>query len=266
VIRAGNTTELTAFARGINGGFSDPDQSKAAYLMYGRSLFRCGYKAQGNGNCVSNAALLPRFHFYSENPDVADFVKRDPIQFDQPRKDGGQLERDPGGESGLLCVFKLGKVGINAVAGMHRARMVIEGVPGNGRCIDAAVQGVRLLNPPPPVKEPPTIPGDEPRVFHHFRPNQQVIVVFPPPPAPVVAPAPPGAPGVGRKEEHEVEFETEGHEHQFTALAHARERRGAVDAAWPILGGVAMMAFFGAVVAAAERERRRPAWAREVRR
>jgi hypothetical protein len=255
-IVAGNTTNITAIARGLNGGFADPDQSKATYIHHGEGLYPCGYKGQGEGRCISGSALLPRFRFYSEDPTIAEFVKRSPYGLRQPAKYGpGKPTPDPDGTEGLLCAYKLGKVGINAVAGSHRTRMEITVVPGKGPCIDVRVQGVRIVRPPVPSKPPATV-EDEP-FYPHPRVNPDIAIVFPPPPAPVVAPAPPGAPGVGRKEEHEVEYETEKHEHEFTALVHAR-RTSAIETAtaqWSILGAVALFALFGAVTTVAVRRR-----------
>jgi photosystem II stability/assembly factor-like uncharacterized protein len=259
-VPAGNTTEITALARGLNGGFSDPEQAKAAYLLHGRTLTKCRYKNQGNGICIAGAATLPRFRFYSEDPSIADFVQRDPLNSSLPRKIGKELFADPDGSEGLLCVFRIGKVGVNAVAGLHRARIEIEGTPGNGRCVDTEVKGRIIVRPPiPPLVEPqqPNEPARE--FFRPLRPNQELVVVFPPPPAPVVAPAPPGAPGVGRKEEHEVEYETEKHDdgHSFTALPIGRRARSpAPDAAWPMLGTALMLSFCGAAIASVYRERR----------
>lgn len=260
-IPAGTTTDISALARLVTGGFSDPDQAKAAYLFHGSKPIFCGNKAQGNGICISGAARLPEFKFYSDDPSMADFVKRDALNAALPDKVGKQLFPDPGGAEGLLCVFdKLGRVGINAVAGLHRARIVIEVTPGTGRCLNG--EGPRPPTPPPTV---PPSPGSVPdpvrkRAFFFARGSDaEVAAVAPPPPAPVVAPAPPGAPGVGRKEEHEIEVEKQGHDDSsaFTAISHARRaEQNASGVATPMLIGAVMMAFFGAVAAATHRERR----------
>ncbi|HVL89582.1 MAG TPA: hypothetical protein VM841_05030, partial [Actinomycetota bacterium] len=90
-------------------------------------------------------------------------------------------------------------------------------------------------------------------------PQNELAVVFPPPPAPVVAPAPPGAPGVGRKEEHEVEFETESHDdqkHSFTAVRmHQRKDQEAIDRAWTMFGAALVLSLGGAAAAAVYRRR-----------
>jgi hypothetical protein len=265
-IPAGQTTDISAVARGLNGGFSDPDQSKAEYLRRGHDLSVCRYKAQGNGYCISGAATLPRFRFYSERPDIADFVKRSPTNDTAPVIDEGEVARDPGGAEGLLCTFKPGAVGIDAVAGLHRARIVLNVGPGAGQC-------TKLVYPPQPVRQHPVVkavvkhqvvPDDQ--IFPRVRPHPEAIVVFPPPPAPAVAPAPPGAPGVGRKEEHEVEYETEKHEHNFTALATRRHRSTAEEAPWVLLGSLALLSFFGAVTAVGVRRRSYlPARSRAIR-
>jgi hypothetical protein len=100
-----------------------------------------------------------------------------------------------------------------------------------------------------------------------FRPdvtglNQTILA---PIPAPVVAPAPPGAPGVGRKEEHEPSHETEGHgeqgKHKFVAIQ--RDDELPVSQAWPLIGGVALLGFMAAGLSFARREDFHP---REARR
>lgn len=277
-IPAGNTTSITALARGLPGGFSDPDQAKTQYLFHGFQRLRCGYKGQGNGVCISASATLPRFRFYSEDPSVANFVIRDPVDATAPRKIGGEIQLDPVGAEGLLCVFKLGKVGIVAEAGLHKTRIEIEGIPGDGPCVEKEVKGVKVVQPEIPPGPRPE-PAKKESFFFRTQPRQELTVVFPPPPAPVVAPAPPGAPGVGSKEEHEVEFETESHDdssknqyraHQFTAMSHQRRERAAdVGNSWMLLSGVTLIAFFSACALAAVRERSqsRPdgAWSRRAR-
>lgn len=269
-IPAGKTTSVTALARGLAGGFSDPDQAKTQYLAHGFQRFLCGYKGQGNGVCVSRSATLPRFRFYSEDPSVASFVVRDALDATAPRKIGGAIVQDATGADGLLCVYKLGKVGIVAEAGLHRTRIEIEGIPGSGPCVEKEVKGVKVIKKIDPVPVPVDPPAKE-NFFFRSAPRQELTVVFPPPPAPVVAPAPPGAPGVGSKEEHEAEFETESHDenknaytaHQFTAMTHARRERAAeFGNAWTMLGGMALASFFAACGVAAVRERRRPDGAR----
>ena len=270
-IPAGTTTSVTALARGPAGGFSDPDQAKTQYLAHGFQRFLCGYKGQGNGVCISRSATLPRFRFYTEDPSVASFVVRDPLDATAPRRIGGEIIADPTGADGLLCVYKLGKVGVIAEAGLHRTRIEIEGIPGIGPCVEQEVKGVREVRDPDPISPQPD-PVAKENFFFRAVPRQELTVVFPPPPAPVVAPAPPGAPGVGSKEEHEAEYETESHDenknaytahqftaHQFTALAHQRRERAAeAGNAWMMLGSVALISFFAACALAAVRERRRP--------
>ncbi|MHB8510886.1 MAG: hypothetical protein ACYDCC_01800 [Actinomycetota bacterium] len=265
-IVAGNTTEIDALARGLNGGFSDPDQSKSTYLVHGRSLFVCNYKAQGNGYCISGSAILPRFRFYSEDPSKADFVKPAPTDPTAPFRVGGNLMPDPGGAFGLLCVFdKLGDVGIDAIAGTLRARFVITVTPGTGPCITTTVPPVKITPTPSPA--PPVFPSvvpHAPKSFIFFSGARvQPIVVFPPPPAPVIAPAPPGAPGVGRKEEHEVEVEHEKHsDASFTAIRSSYRKSLAEEYPYTLLIGVTAMALFGAAGVAAFRRRRVGAFAR----
>jgi hypothetical protein len=156
--------------------------------------------------------------------------------------------------SGYLCTFKAGPTTVYVTVGLHRAAYPIYIDGGFGPCVDKPVppEDKQVIVPPPPprVKEP------EPRPFFFFGETKNQAALFPPIPAPVVAPAPPGAPGVGRKEEHEVQTETEGHgEQNFTALQHRPAVEAAREQAWAMLAAVAMMAFMGACVAAAVRER-----------
>lgn len=264
-IPAGHTTNITAWARGLNGGFSDPDQAKAAYLQYGDTfLLPCTYQGQGDGLCISKNAILPGFRFWSEQPDIADFVQRNPLGSSNPRREGTQqaIVRDAGGSQGLLCTFKAGTAYVNVEAGFQRSRMAIHVGGGDGQCVDAPVIAPPAPEPVPEPEPPRVLARKEvPRIF--VRPGRRVeaVALFPPPPAPAVAPAPPAAPGIGRKEEHEVSHETEGHgqgglsRYHFSASREA-SRPDPIDQAWPILGSVVLVAFFAAAVASAVRERK----------
>lgn len=267
-IEAGNTTDISALARMATGGFSDPEQAKASYLSLSRRLSACSSKAQGNGVCISRAATLPRFRFSSQNPGMADFVERDALNPRDPNKLGKAVIREAGGLSGLLCAFgKLGRVGIDAVAGLHRAHIEIEIVPGNGPCINKAVIAPKKTPSKKPVVVDPPVRVAPKQYNYFFRTlDQGTPALFPPPPAPVVAPAPPGAPGVGRKEEHEVETESETHgdgKHTFTAISYARRQAPISEAAsWMILGSVISMSVFGAFGVAFLRRRKQVEWQR----
>ncbi len=300
VIPAGQVTNMSAYARGLNGGFSDPRQSKTTYLSHGiETTASCGGSYHGNGSCISTSAVLPNFYFYSENPDVAEFVVPDPLGQGGPEISGaGNVVPDPGGGFGFLCTFKPGTAYINAVAGLQRHRLALTVAPTQG-----ASPCTKTEYPPSPVPTPkPSIPAspepeppEPPITFSASRPPLvEIVAVFPPPPAPVVAPAPPGAPGVGRKEEQEVEYQTEKHDdHSFVDARYAEdvrqearqvvvERRHAdgrsassaesaqrhaftarrahredpVTNAWVALGALATLAFVGALGAAAVVQRR----------
>ncbi|HVL91191.1 MAG TPA: hypothetical protein VM841_13240, partial [Actinomycetota bacterium] len=175
-IPAGQTTTITAMARMIAGGFSDPDQAKAQTLEHGTLKFFCGYKGQGNGQCIPDSTVLPRFRFYSEDPTIADFLERDELYPSAPKSMGAGFARDPDGEDGLLCVFKLGKVGINAVAGMHRARIEIEGIPGNGPCVEKEVLGKKIIQPVFP-RVPEQVPAAKQQGFSRTPPHNGELVL-----------------------------------------------------------------------------------------
>ncbi|MGH2831045.1 MAG: hypothetical protein ACRDJM_11230, partial [Actinomycetota bacterium] len=274
-IPAGETTSVTALARGLNGGFSDPDQSKTVHIVHGRKLYRCGYRDQGNGACISDLALMPAFRFRSLRPDIAEFVVPDPLNPFKPQRvqlPGNRLAPpvpDPGGAAGMLCTFEPGIVPIEVTAGLLRNVIELTVGPGSGPCSD-------IVFPPTPSPrpsiEPPPIPPEPEKPFLYLAPRvrPELVALFPPPPAPVVAPAPPGAPGVGRKEEHEVQTETESHgEYDFTAnRAPAPERRYAFtplrarprdaveEHGMLLMAAVAMSAFAMAAGLAAVRARR----------
>ncbi|MCA1831823.1 MAG: WD40/YVTN/BNR-like repeat-containing protein [Actinomycetota bacterium] len=257
---AGNLLRFSALARGLSGGDSDPEQSKATYFDIGSSaLVNCGTHGQGFATCASRDAINPPYRFYSEDPSIADFVLPDPQVGDTlPARDKqtNRIMHDPSGHFGLLCTFKPGKVYINVESGWQRARTQVTVHGGSGPCIDKPVIEKHVVNPIPPKKQVVHVP--EHFSVHHFRPvANQVVVVIPPPPAPVLAPAPPGAPGVGRKEEHEVQPDTEGQGptggHHFVSA-----RESGFDAAsspWPLLGGMMFLSFVGAVIVAAARRR-----------
>ncbi|MGH2830724.1 MAG: hypothetical protein ACRDJM_09600, partial [Actinomycetota bacterium] len=252
-VKAGNVLRFSAISRMPDGGFSDPDQSKGLYMNLPFAP-RCNTGGPGsyNGGCVSHTALLPEFKFSTADSDKARFVAWDSGR-DRPARDGDNLvPSDP--LSGYLCTFEAGPTTVYVTVGMHRAAYPIYIDGGFGPCVDKPVPPEDIQKPPPPP--PPTITEPVPRPQFFFGGSEAQAAIFPPIPAPVVAPAPPGAPGVGRKEEHEVQTETEGHgESQFTALSHRRAVEAAQEQSWAMLAAVAMMAFMGASVAAATRER-----------
>jgi hypothetical protein len=258
---AGNTLRFSALARALDGGDSDPEQSKATYYPVGfSSLIKCDGHGQGFGFCASQDAISPPYRFYSENPEIADFAMPNyAVGETFPLRDKQHaVVRDATGRFGLLCTFKTGDAFINVESGFQRARMKIHVDGGFGPCVDKPVPQPVL--PEPVVKPRPVVEPDAPEPPPlRFRPNAQPpqVLVFPPLPVPVVAPAPPGAPGVGRKEEHEVQPESEGDRGGHRSVAVRRVRRASpVDQAWPMLGAISLMSFMGAAAAAELRRRR----------
>jgi hypothetical protein len=259
-VPGGQTLRFSALARSLPGGSSDPDQSKATYFWLGSDApLLCEEKGQGGGSCSSRDALKPPYQFSSENPDIADFVRPSPSGGPQdPMITKGEVVRDPGGQGGLLCTFKAGTAHINVVSGYHRSRMAIKVGGGYGPCVKAPVVDVPRVDVPAPLAEAPVPQAGSRPVSAFFPRNLEALsVILPPPPAPVVAPAPPGAPGVGRKEEHEVSTETEGHQqggvgkHSFTA----HREQGGPASTWPYLGTIVLIAFMGACVGSAARRK-----------
>lgn len=265
VVPAGTAVELTALARGLPGGWSDPEQALATYMELGsRGLRTCSRPGQGQGLCASRNALLPPLRFFSRTPGIADFAlpaggQGNPFRHPVTKR----IVPDPGGRFGLLCTFRPGVAQISAVVGFHEARIALLVRGGEGPCRDGPVAD--LPAPRPPVVEEVRFAREPVEEFRsRFRPTRavQAVAIFPPPPAPAVAPAPPGAPGISRKEEHEPSHETEGHgQYRYPATVLARRGADPVPQSWLILGSVAALSFMGAAVAAAAR-RPRPDWAR----
>lgn len=251
---SGNMLAFTAIARTAFGGTTDMQQAKALYMQFPR-LVECPGPGLADGSCASRQALHPDYEFSTADPSIARFVKPAPGEPGKPLKNAAG-ELIPDSQSGFLCTFKPGTTTVRIRSGFVQATMPITVTHGIGPCIDEPT-------PPPPVDPvvPPVyVTPEEARSFGFFRPlaQSQPAALLPPPPAPVVAPAPPGSPGVGTKDEHEVQTETEGHgdsSHQFTAI----RRRRAVDPAeqsWPFLGAVALMSLMSAAFAATLRARR----------
>jgi hypothetical protein len=273
---AGNALRFAAMARGLSGGDADPEQSKATYVTIGDSgLVGCDGHGQGYGVCASRDAVNPPYRFWSEDPSIANFVVPD-------FGNGGEIPAlaGPGrplpqidGRDGFLCTFKTGSTYINVESGFRRARMKITVEPGFGPCIAKPVKPVvkPVRIEPPFIEEPRPAPK---RPYFGADLKEGVAALFPPIPAPIVAPAPPGSPGVGRKEEHEVETEKQGHSEgfEFTALAPGRARAPNWQASftavrssrghpvgpdpWVILVGLTALSFMSAALAVGKRERR----------
>lgn len=261
---AGNALEFSALARAPFGGTSDIDQSHATYFTF-PGVQLCSFSPSGlqRGGCASREAVHPSYRFSTSDPSVARFVR--PL-IGKPGFPARDVEGNliPDEVSGFLCTLKTGRVTVSVEAGLRRAQMPISVTGGFGPCVEKPVLNPPIVERP---EAPPVVQQTEPKVIQPFRPQvqQQAVAVFPPPPAPVVAPAPPGAPGIGRKEEHQVSHETEGHgpqagRHLSTALV--RQRPDPVEQSWPTLGIVAALSFMSAAVAVGSRQRRLE-WQRE---
>lgn len=257
--RAGNVLSFDGVGRFVEGGFSDPQQSKATYVTV-PPLPRCDSPGLKGTVCSFRNGIFPDYEFSTKDSNIAQFVKWD-YGRQQPAYDA-QGDTIPDPHSGFLCTYNAGTTDVYVRVGIHRATVPVTVDGGFGPCVK---------EPRPPIEKvtepefgPVPRPIEEKKFF--FTPNNDnkaAAALFPPIPAPVVAPAPPGSPGVGRKEEHEVQTETEGHgeQHTFTALRHARNTDPAQNS-WAYLGSVAMLSFMSAAFLATKRERR-PAWERD---
>lgn len=257
---AGNVLSFSALARGVTGGVSDPEQSKTTYFQLGSfALPVCGDSGQGNGSCAARDALRPPYRFYSENPEIADFVAPDLARgVKVPLRDANRrIVREIGGTHGLLCTFKLGSTYINVESGFQRARMRITVAPGFGPCVDEP----QLAPAIPPIIAPAG-PLARPAFFRHPPPPLDVTgFLLPPAPGPIPAPAPPASAAGARKEEEEYQHESEGQKgegeeaQEFRAIA--PERRGGFDPmmAWLLVGSTSLLAIMLAMVASASRQR-----------
>jgi hypothetical protein len=242
----GNTLRFSALARGMSGGFSDPEQGRTTYQTLGSDrLIDCEAPGQGNGYCRSPNALQLSYRFWSEDPSIVDFVEPDPGKGNgMPLRRGGIIVREEGGQSGLVCTFKEGSTYINILSGFHRSRMKITVNPGFGPCVDKPIPP-RIV-PVIPVK-PPVVKDVIKRRVPRSRPEIHAdFAVIPPPPVPIVAPAPPVAGGYAKKEKHESAREHQGSD--FRALQHpvrAEETPGPLM----VVGFVTALAMFGAATA-----------------
>ncbi|GAC1408657.1 MAG: hypothetical protein NVSMB57_00220 [Actinomycetota bacterium] len=272
-VKAGNVLRFRALARFPLGGFTDAGQTRATYMNI-PFVPRCAQSGLYADMCTNKDALLPDYQFSTEDPHMARFVKWD-YGRDLPFHDAaGQLVTDT--QDGYLCTFKAGTTKVYFTMGMERAVRPISIDGGFGPCVDKPVPPIQIdkKKPPVPNPQPNSIVPKKPFFFSGNN-SSNSSALFPPIPAPVVAPAPPGAPGVGRKEEHEVQTETEGHgdsdgaftalelkphdrsfNASFTAVRRTRTADDSAALAWPLLGGVAGMVCMSAAFAAAMRRRR----------
>lgn len=290
VIPAGTPADVVDLARtpdqglpNLGGPNPDPAQTKTEYIQVPNrwaASYPCTAGREAD-NCSEPSSLQPYRYFWSETPDVADFVKPcpDALTPTEPCVANGQMVSDH--DDGFLCLLKPGTAWIDSVVGTHRARQRITVGPGTGDC------NRHPLPPPPPpapvapepppnqvsplVSQPVTLPAPAPRPVHRFFhtvfQNNLVPAVIPPP-VPVVAAAPPlPAAGTAAKKEEEREKafehskESGGHHHAVAYLG--------PQTSWdyrPIAtagAGVLAMFVFGAAWATS---RRRSAAAIDVRR
>jgi len=293
-IPAGAPAGVRAFGRlpdaglgNLNGGNPDPAQSNAQDMVVPDpevSAIGC-LPGQDNPYCTVPGAVQPYHRFWSEDPSIADFVQpcpgaNNPI-FACKDPSGALTEDD---QDGFLCTFQPGKVWIDAVVGIHKAREQITVTPGSGSACNGFVPTPVKHNPikvvppvnivaPAPVPQPQPIPAPPVRAHHPvpFHPfNTNLVPAVLPPPVPVLAAAPP-LPAAGtaakKEEEREKAFEhskESGGQHQAVAYDGATR-----DAGWdvrPVAAvGAAMLLMLIAMSAWAS-ARRRPQAAVDFRR
>ncbi|MCA1841097.1 MAG: hypothetical protein LC723_12365 [Actinobacteria bacterium] len=236
-VAGGNTMRFTALARSLEDGTTDPEQAKSTYYSfgYGNSSV-CDGAGQGHGVCSARDAMRPPYRFFSEDPAIIDFVKPNySFGANYPLRDSlNKIVKDPIGEFGLACAFKVGSTFIDVESGFQRSRMKVTVGPGFGPCVDQPVVAPYVPVVTNPVGAPQILP--KPPLSHpHFVFEQPYGVILPPVPAPVVAPAPPASAAGSKREEKEAQLEHEGQDGdaEFTAIRH--NRRHGIDPAMELL-------------------------------
>jgi hypothetical protein len=120
--------------------------------------------------------LDPEFRFTSSDPDIADFVQRDPASDNQrkPLLDPRTDKPIPDSTSNLLCAFNAGTTTVTLVSGGMRSQVPVTVQQGSVQrpC------GTVPLHPSRFVRRPATEPSEQPEVAQ------------PPPPAPGETPIP----------------------------------------------------------------------------
>lgn len=226
-VEGGWTLQFRGIARALTGGATplDPDQKRMSYLQF-PAAHRCfsGGLTPPGGFCLNQSALPPGYHFESENPDVADFVKPSGIPR-YPAVENGFLI--PNDQLGFLCTFKAGTAWVKIVAGGKQMRMPVTVGPGFGPCVDKPILPVITEKiPRPVVARPEPIPERvvRPLLYHPSVPDPFVLAL-PPVPAPIPAPAPPASAAGARKEEEEAQYEEQGDDGESQAVMLSYERR-----------------------------------------
>ena len=287
----GTALRFEGLGRAIaGGGPDDPKYGRRSYLSF-PMIESFEYGVAPDGARINRLALRPDYHFVSENPEIADFVKPDLSGDNRPLLlEGikGNVILDD--QSGLLCTFKAGSTHIRIVSGNKYVRMPVSVTQGNGLCVKDPVPPE--AEPPPPIEpepeapaarvfEQPRLPAEIPpqiplptepapvyRPWHQSVPNSLPVFIFPPAPGPVVAPAPPGSPAgaAGTKKEEEKEVSHESADQEFRAIPRA-ERRQSFDQTlgWMYAASAALLAFAAAMVAGTVTQARRKSMARPVR-
>lgn len=255
----GTTLNFQGLGRSIEGG--DPaghsDQSRRTYTRF-PAPFRCPESTgPGRGDCTAQSALLPDYHFTSDDPTVAQFVAPGPIA-GLPLVLNGFLVPDD--KSGFLCTFKFGKTNVRLTSGIRQAIMPVSVGAGEGPCVKYPVLA------PPKVPIPGTLlallrpdlaPGPTPGHKPLFKPPlfpDPLAVVLPPAPGPIAAPAPPGSAATSRKEEEEHQSQSEGQEgdNEARVMFHASRQDPSEDTLWGwyVLTATLIMGFSGALAVA----------------
>lgn len=261
-VAGGNTLRFAGSGHAPEGGGpNDPLQSKAVVVPFDfRSRGVCPPDPTGGfrPRCLSTGAVGPAYRFVSEDPSVGFFVRPSAADDRLPYLDPTTEAPVPDPSSGLFCAVGAGTTFVDLLSGLHRARMKVTVESGSGPCVKDAVVAPRRTTrvvPPAPIPRSRRPDARLTRFTRRIDPNS-IPAIFPPPPLPIVAPAPPAAPGVGRKEEQEPSHETEGHrpgenKYAFSSARSAGEDR-VPEPLW-LLGGIVVVAFCAAAVAAGSR-------------
>lgn len=248
----GTTLSFTGLARAIDGGGppGDPEQIRRTYIYFPLPQY-CPKIGPDRGGCMAAGALRADYHFVSEDPSIAQFVKQGfgpglPLVVD------GHLIADD--QSGFLCTFKAGSTFVKIVSGTHQMRMPVTVGAGSGPCVKHPVLDPKVdprVQTTKPVLDPPLVEQPFRKLFHAPTLPDPLAIVLPPAPGPIAAPAPPASAATSRKEEEEHQTQAEGQEGdgaEMRAMFHGA-RRQSFDPilGWLLVGAATMMGIAGAV-------------------